>query len=58
MGIRAVYGSPPISHSWKNSCLLQLPEQDQAEPFPERTHLTFGSSTKVALPGPSAPLSF
>lgn len=57
MGIGAVYGSPPPCHSWKNSCLLRLPGQSEAEPLPERTHLTFGSSTKAALPGPSAPLS-
>lgn len=36
MGIGAVYGSPPlICHSWKNSCLLRLPDRMKQSPFPK-----------------------
>lgn len=58
MGIKAVYGSPPHPYATAGRRAASChPGQDQAEPLPEMTHLTFSSSTKTALPGPSAPLS-
>lgn len=50
-------GAPPHIPQLEEQLPPETARQDEAEPLPERTHLTFGSSTKAALPGPSAPLS-